>query len=347
MDEFKNIVHKLVNSIIFLVLLIFGLAAFIIYDAFHITRIEPRVITIDAPSSTSESGSSHNEYKLPDTASIPNTEEGKMIRYGRQLITNTSGYLGRNGSVGIFLPNSMNCESCHLDAGTKPYCFNFTAVHANYPKYRDRAGMIVTETQRVNDCMTRSLNGKELDPNSKEMLAILSYIKWVGKKTIIGEKVKGFEPDNLPFMDRAADPGKGKNVFMKNCRSCHGADGQGLMWTDVKRYPPLWGDSSFNDAAATNRLTILARYVKNNMPFGTSYDNPLLTDEEAWDVAAFVISQPRMHKKEVEQDFPDVKTKAIDYSFGPYPDNFSREQHKFGPYKPIIEADEKASGNKI
>ena len=73
------------------------------------------------------------------------------------------------------------------------------------------------------------------------------------------------------------------------------------------------------------------------MPFGVSYKNPTLTDEEAWDIAAFINSQPHPVKK-FPQDWPNLLTKAIDYPFGPYADSFSEEQHKYGPYPPIIEA---------
>ncbi len=33
----------------------------------------------------------------------------------------------------------------------------------------------------------------------------------------------------------------------------------------------------------------------------------------------------------------DIYTHAIDYDKGPYLDSFSETQHKYGPYKPIID----------
>jgi thiosulfate dehydrogenase len=72
------------------------------------------------------------------------------------------------------------------------------------------------------------------------------------------------------------------------------------------------------------------------MPLGVSYQNPQLSDEEAWDVAAFVNSQVRPNKN-TPKDWPDITKKPIDHPFGPYSDGFSETQHKFGPFKPIQE----------
>ncbi len=75
------------------------------------------------------------------------------------------------------------------------------------------------------------------------------------------------------------------------------------------------------------------------MPFGPTQLPPQLTDEEAWDVAAFVNSQPRPEKK-FPGDWPKPETKPEDYPFGPFTDKFSALQHKYGPFVPIKEARE-------
>jgi thiosulfate dehydrogenase len=71
------------------------------------------------------------------------------------------------------------------------------------------------------------------------------------------------------------------------------------------------------------------------MPLGASHSNTILSDEEAWDVAAFVNSMPRPHK-DLSKDWPDISGKPVDHPFGPYHDGFSEEQHKYGPFEPII-----------
>ena len=101
-------------------------------------------------------------------------------------------------------------------------------------------------------------------------------------------------------------------------------------------FPPSWGDNSYNNGAGLFRLSRFAGYVKANMPLGATYDNPQLTDEEAWDVAAFVNSLPRP-EKDLNKDWPNIAGKPIDHPFGPYADAFTEKQHKYGPFKPIAD----------
>jgi thiosulfate dehydrogenase len=61
-----------------------------------------------------------------------------------------------------------------------------------------------------------------------------------------------------------------------------------------------------------------------------------LSDEEAWDVAAFVNSQPRANHPFLDLDWPKIEKKPFDYSFRPYKDAFSKAQHKFGPFGKIV-----------
>jgi thiosulfate dehydrogenase len=192
--------------------------------------------------------------------------------------------------------------------------------------------------KRVSDCFERSLNGNAPDSNSREYRAIDSYIKWLGKDVKKGEKPVGSGITKLNYLERAADPIKGKGVYVAQCQSCHGANGEGQPNLNgvSYEYPPLWGQHSYNDGAGLFRLSNFAGYVKSNMPFKqATHDNPKLTTEEAWDVAAYVNSQPRP-KKDVSKDWPDISKKPFDHPYGPYTDEFSESQHKYGPYKPII-----------
>jgi thiosulfate dehydrogenase len=107
-------------------------------------------------------------------------EKRAMVMYGEELIAHTSKYLGPNGSVAQ-ITNGMNCQNCHLEAGTRFFGNNYSGVYSTYPKYRDRSGGIESIEKRVNDCIERSLNGKPMDTNSREMKAILSYLKWLGQ----------------------------------------------------------------------------------------------------------------------------------------------------------------------
>ena len=264
-------------------------------------------------------------------------ERRRMVIYGEDLITNTSRYFGPHGSIKQ-ISNGMNCQNCHLDAGTRPYANNYGAVASTYPKFRERSGTIENIAKRVNDCFERSLNGKAIDTSEYEMKSIIAYIKWLGQNVKKGEKPKGAGITDLPYLDRAASPIKGQIVYNQKCQSCHGNDGQGVENSNGigYAYPPLWGEHSYNNGAGLFRLSRFAGYVRDNMPFDqATHQAPVLTDEEAWDVAAFVNAQPRP-KADMTRDWPNISAKPIDHPFGPYTDGFSEEQHKYGPFKPIV-----------
>ncbi|MFD2871272.1 c-type cytochrome [Mucilaginibacter ximonensis] len=269
---------------------------------------------------------------------IPAGNAGAQLRYGRELIAHTALYLGPKGRV-AHLTNGMDCQNCHNNAGTKPYGLNLKAVAANYPQYMPRTGNVLSIAGRINGCMQRSLNGKVLDTTSREMKAMIAYIQWLGKGVPKRTKPAGSSVIKLVYMDRAANPAEGEKVYLKKCQVCHGQNGQGVFNADKTEYtfPPLWGDHSYNDGAGLYRITTFAAFVKSNMPFGTTYKNPQLTDEEAWNVAAFINSQPRPHFDQ-SADWKDVSKKPVDFPFAPYADGFSEHQHKFGPYQPIANA---------
>ena len=191
--------------------------------------------------------------------------------------------------------------------------------------------------------MERSMNGNKLDNLSKEMLAMVAYINWVGKDVNKDIIPKGASVVDLPFLNRAADTAAGKIAFMKHCIACHGSDGQGKLNEDkiTYLYPPLWGPHSYNVSAGLYRLSRFAGFIKSNMPnLISSHDKPTLTDEEAWDIAAFVNSMPRPEKK-FKEDYPDITKKPFDHPYGPYSDKYSENQHKYGPFAEMPSAKKK------
>jgi thiosulfate dehydrogenase len=276
-------------------------------------------------------------WSAPDIA-----QANELVRYGHKLVSNTAYYLGPQGTVAN-MSNGMNCQNCHLDAGTRIFGNNYSAVSSTYPKFRPRSGTIETVAKRVNDCVQRSLNGTALDTSGTEMKALVAYIQWVGSEVDKGVSPKCAGLVDVPLLNRAADPARGLISFNKHCVSCHGADGQGQRANEgyAYVYPPLWGKSSYNTGAGLYRLSRFAGYIKANMPLGATHDKPVLTDEEAWDIAAFVNSQLRP-VKDLTGDWPDISKKPFDHPFGPYSDGFSVQQHKFGPFGPIKKAQKKS-----
>jgi thiosulfate dehydrogenase len=275
-------------------------------------------------------------WSAPDWNTVSQESNEADIRYGRELIVNTAEYLGPNGSVKK-MSNGMNCQNCHLQAGTAPLGNNYAAVASTYPKIRARSGQLEDIPKRINDCFERSLNGQSLEADSKEMRAIVAYMEWLGKDVPKGDSPKGAGIYELAYLERAADPVRGKTVYAQQCQSCHMEQGQGIAKADNKGYiyPPLWGENSYNQGAGLFRMSRFAGFVKSNMPLGATYEKPILTDEQAWDVAAYVNSLERP-TKDFSKDWPDISKKPIDHPFGPFADSFAEMQHKYGPFQQIV-----------
>lgn len=278
-----------------------------------------------------------NLWQAPDVSSVPKDEHGDLIRYGKELIASTSSFIGPLGSVST-QANGMNCQNCHLEAGTKPFGNNFGSVASAYPKYRHRSGSVETIEKRINDCIQRSLNGAPLDSASREMRAIVAYISWLGKDVPKGVVAKGSGLYPLPWLERAADPRKGKTLYVQKCQICHSPSGEGqkISATSNYIYPPLNGTSSFTTAAGLFRISNFAKFIYTNMPHGATYRNPMLTAEQSWDIAAYILTLPHPDKS-FPGDWPDLKHKPIDHPFGPYADPFPEQQHKLGPFPPIAD----------
>lgn len=272
----------------------------------------------------------NNEFIMPD------------VKYGYELLTETAKYLGPQAEKPEMrlAGNNLNCTNCHLEAGSKIGSGTWIGVTDRYPSFRGRSNAMGTIEDRINGCMERSMNGKMLDKESKEMKGMVAYMEWLGEG-IPEDKVKevaGFAKLDIP--DRPVDLKKGKAIFMQQCIECHQEDGQGIKNEDFKngyQYPPLWGDDTYNDGAGMHRVLTAAQFIKANMPYlVASIDDPVLTDEEAFDVAGYINSFNRPILANKEQDFPDKKLKPVSTPYGPWADDFSAEQHKYGPFPPII-----------
>lgn len=335
---------RVVNALILFFLFVLMLAL-IHYTGKKEQRPKVPVKITNSPSAQ-PTDSGDGLWEAPNEELIDQEPHAELIHYGKKLIAATSVYLGPKGSVAP-LSNGMNCQNCHLEAGTKLYANNYAAVAATYPKFRERSGRVESIYKRIKDCFERSLNGQAPDSISKEMQAIIAYINWLGKDVPKRKKPEGAGLVDLPFMERAADPEKGKKVYISTCQNCHGENGEGQMMSSglAYTYPPLWGNNSYNTGAGLHRLSRFAGFVKICMPNGAGYNNIQLSNEEAWDVAAFVNTQPRPTMN-LSKDWPDISGKPVDHPYGPYADGFDEKQHKYGPYEPIVALREKNKKSK-
>jgi thiosulfate dehydrogenase len=277
----------------------------------------------------------------PDPGALPRDEPGNLVRQGRDIFTATYAHIGPDVADAAlrFAGNDLSCQSCHLQAGTKRYGLPVYGLAKDFPQYSARAGAVITLAERINSCMTRSMNGRPLPDGSPQRAALVAYLTFLSSGLPPGRN-PDYGAGRMAELDRAADPSRGEPLFRQKCVLCHGEQGQGLLRTDHVpalgyMVPPLWGTASFNSGAGMSRLITLANYLHDNMPHGTDYENPQLTAEEAWDIAAFVLAQPRPRLSSEAADFPDLLDKPVDTPYGPYADDFPESQHRFGPFGPI------------
>lgn len=276
-----------------------------------------------------------------DPTQLPDGPLKDEIIYGRDLIVKTPEYIGPNGSRFKLTKSAMTCGNCHLDAGTRPFGLPLFDTHGLYPQYRSREGRMLSLSERINSCLQMSMVGKPLDENSREMRAMLLYIRFLGGGRKILPRDQDRRLTSISFPEIAASPDRGEVLFQKHCASCHGQDGRGQKNEGGMAfiYPPLWGPESYRVGSSMHRVLILARFIKANMPFGVATaEKPVLSDLEALDIAAFVDSEnlnSRPGAPAGKKFFPIPEFKPIDFPQGPYADPFSEDQHKYGPFADI------------
>jgi thiosulfate dehydrogenase len=267
-------------------------------------------------------------------APVSSTEE-----YGKRLIAQTSEYLGPDvpDPKMRYTNSRLACASCHIGAGVEPGNLSLATAFKKYPRISPRSGGNETIQERINGCMLRSMNGRALAENSPEMIAMVAYLRFLADQDAAtgASQRKAHEPPPFKTPKRAADLKAGQAVFEQRCAACHGPDGAGVPAAPELIhgfvFPPLWGPNSFNDGAGMHRVLTAARFIKARMPLGSAD----LTDDQAFDVAAYINSKPRPEMAGLERDYPDRTKKPVDTSYPPFADPFSIEQHRFGPFQPI------------
>lgn len=277
-----------------------------------------------------------------DTSQLPDDHYGRLVRYGKELTERTFAHIGREAKDPRmrYAGNNLACSSCHEVAATKAFAIPWVGAFAIFPQYRGREDEVSTLEERVNGCMERSMAGKPLPLNGREMKAFITYMHFLSRDVPVGARVQGQGLPPFKAPERRADAAAGGQVFHEKCASCHGADGAGVRagpagGASGYTFPPLWGGDSFSNGAGMSRLLFAAAFVKTNMPLGTEHGKPQVTDEQAYDVAAFVLSHPRPVKADLERDFPARWNKPVDAALPPYVTGASADQHKYGPFGPL------------
>ena len=243
-------------------------------------------------------------FEPPALSDIPSGPEGEAIRRGMATFADPRTH------AGAFVGNSLACKNCHLDNGRRADSSPMWAAWVAYPQFRKKTGTINTMEDRIRGCFLYSMNAPNSPsgtppPEGSDIYRDLeAYFHWLAKDAPTGTKMKGAGYPTPPPAQAGYDPQRGAKLFEAKCTGCHGSNGQGAQTPDGKVvYPPLWGPRSFNWGAGMARVDLAAGFIKANMPF----DKPgTLSDQEAWDIAAFVDSQERpkdpRQKGSVEQN---------------------------------------------
>lgn len=88
------------------------------------------------------------------------SEFDAAAKYGRTLWTNSAKVkIGTNG---------VACAQCH-PSGTNTHI-------ETYPKFQKQIGRVAAIWEMINWCIRNPLEGKDLKPDSKEMIALQAYI---------------------------------------------------------------------------------------------------------------------------------------------------------------------------
>lgn len=234
-----------------------------------------------------------------------------------------------------FSGNALNCTSCHLDSGTKQFGLPFMGVSQAYPQYRGSVDQVQGLEQRIDGCFERSMNGKKLPADSKEMKAMVAYIGWLSKdipKDVVGLGTPKYEGPN-----RKADVKNGERAYDQFCMACHAKNGNGYQAMSVGSLgshvvPALWGRNSYNNGAGMNRLLTTAAFIQSNMPLGTVWNHPVISNEDVYDIVGYLSSRERPQMSGLEKDYPKLEKKPFDTSYPPYADKLSQERHQYGPF---------------
>lgn len=235
---------------------------------------------------SSNSSSNLTPAQLYDPQALPSGSVGKEIAYGHELIVNTQKELKP------YVTAQMSCAACHINGGTQPRGGSFRGTYAAFPQWNSRAKRVIALQDRLTECFLYSMNGHPPAYSSREMIAMVAYIAWISRG------VPTFSsplPEVKAVVASPASPpsiARGGQIYAQKCSVCHQANGAGLNTAsgDPGAYPPLWGPTSFNNKAGMSRPARMVPFIYYNMPANAP---GTLSQQDAYDVAAFILSHPR------------------------------------------------------
>lgn len=100
----------------------------------------------------------------------PADEHAQLVRQGRVIFDETPRY------APSYTGAKIACGDCHINSGTEPYAAPIVDLAGLFPMYSKREGRVISLEDRIQECFTRSENGRALPPLSREMQALVAYI---------------------------------------------------------------------------------------------------------------------------------------------------------------------------
>lgn len=210
----------------------------------------------------------------PDDELTPFIERGKDLLDGSESISDEEG-------------DKLSCMSCHAD-GDDTDGESLVGVTSEYPKYDDRNDAVITMEEKVNDSIMHTLNGEPISYDSEEMRSIIAFLTYISK----GESYEEHQDDKTVEDFSNPDLDNGEALYEKKIKDASP--------------PDLFGKNSFTDGSTLSRMSVMTDYVKNYLP----EDDPgSLSDQEATDAAAYILSQDR---PEWRKDDPEWRSNKPD-----------------------------------
>ncbi|ROM54454.1 c-type cytochrome [Pseudomonas rhodesiae] len=224
-------------------------------------------------------------FQPPAEKDLPDNAYGKLVRQGYALFVDTKRLAPK------FVGNGLNCSNCHLNQGRLANSAPLWAAYPMYPAYRKKNDKVNTYAERLQGCFQFSMNGGTPPAaDSPEITALSVYSYWLASKAPLGVELPGRGYPEVAQPAEGYSLARGAQVYGEQCAVCHGPQGQGQKVGDDYAMPPLWGKDSYNWGAGMHRINTAASFIKHNMPLGKGGS---LSDQQAWDVAAYVNSHER------------------------------------------------------
>jgi len=231
-----------------------------------------------------------------DQEGWPRGSNAPGIVEGCNLITETQKHV--QGPIARQWRTDLTCQSCHLEAGDKSHAGSIAYAAVVLPHMYTAVNQPIRFDRRVLLCFTNSLNWYDLGLDAKEITYINMYANWLAQKADlpIGRLQEGRGmPLVYDAMGRGASFLAGEKVYKDYCQACHGSNGlggAGRVFKD-REPPPIAGPHTFSAAASTADPYRFAGFVYANMPYGANMGHPILTPQQALDVAAYLTSLGR------------------------------------------------------